>query len=119
MMLVADTFLGMPDALWLALILMFTPVVKYWFIDRPIANKVEIVAINAAAAARAVVEVKNDLQVVSKEHGDMLVTALKGIEEVHAATNGMKDALVKVTGEAEFAKGVRQGEKDAKRETTP
>jgi predicted transcriptional regulator len=29
------------------------------------------------------------------------------IEEIHHATNSMKDALVKATGEAEFAKGVK------------
>jgi hypothetical protein len=32
------------------------------------------------------------------------------IELVRQATNGMKDALVKVTGEAKFAEGVTQGE---------
>jgi ammonia channel protein AmtB len=34
------------------------------------------------------------------------------IEEVHQATNGMKAELVKVTGEAKFAEGVVQGEKN-------
>lgn len=31
------------------------------------------------------------------------------IEKVHQATNSMKDALVKVTGESEFARGHLQG----------
>jgi hypothetical protein len=32
------------------------------------------------------------------------------IDEVHTATNGMKEELVKVTGEKKFAEGVKQGE---------
>lgn len=32
------------------------------------------------------------------------------IEEVHKATNSMKDELVRTTGESEFAKGLKQGE---------
>lgn len=31
------------------------------------------------------------------------------IEQVHLATNSMKDELVKVTGEAEYAKGLKHG----------
>jgi hypothetical protein len=34
----------------------------------------------------------------------------KRIEVVHLATNSLTDKLVKVTGEAEYAKGVKQGE---------
>lgn len=34
----------------------------------------------------------------------------RGIREVHAATNGMKTELVKVTGEAKYAEGVEHGE---------
>ena len=36
------------------------------------------------------------------------------IEEVHHATNSMKDELVKVTGDAAFAKGVKQEQDKAK-----
>lgn len=36
--------------------------------------------------------------------------ALRRIEQVHHSTNSMKDALVKVTGESEFARGLKQGE---------
>lgn len=32
------------------------------------------------------------------------------IEEIHKATNSMKDALVKSTGDESFARGVRAGE---------
>jgi hypothetical protein len=31
------------------------------------------------------------------------------IKEIHAATNGMKAELVKVTGDAKFAEGVKEG----------
>lgn len=43
--------------------------------------------------------------------GSLIVSwrSLAKIEAVHIATNSMKDALVKVTGEAEHAKGVQQG----------
>lgn len=34
------------------------------------------------------------------------------IEAIHVATDGMKDALVKVTGESEYAKGLKQGGED-------
>ena len=34
------------------------------------------------------------------------------IEQVHIATNSMKDELVKVTGEQKFAEGVKQGEEN-------
>lgn len=42
----------------------------------------------------------------------------KKIEVVHKATNSMKDALVKVTGEAEHAKGVIEGKTQAMPEAT-
>jgi hypothetical protein len=32
------------------------------------------------------------------------------IQQVHDATNGMKDQLVKVTGDAKYAEGVKHGE---------
>lgn len=38
--------------------------------------------------------------------------AKKDIRKVEVATNSMKDALVKVTGESEHAKGVKQGEQN-------
>jgi hypothetical protein len=31
------------------------------------------------------------------------------IKEIHAATNGMKAELVRVTGDAKFAEGVKEG----------
>lgn len=39
------------------------------------------------------------------------------IERVHVATNGMKDALVRVTGESEKAKGNLEGRAELKAET--
>lgn len=36
------------------------------------------------------------------------------IEQVHLATNGMKEELVKVTGDKRFAEGVMQGELSGK-----
>jgi len=36
------------------------------------------------------------------------------VKEVHDATNGMKEELVRVTGEAEHAKGVLEGAADEK-----
>lgn len=41
----------------------------------------------------------------------MAVRTQRKVELVHLATNGMKDELVKVTGEAKFAEGFTQGEK--------
>jgi len=32
------------------------------------------------------------------------------VEVIHASTNSMKDELVKVTGESEYAKGLKKGE---------
>lgn len=37
------------------------------------------------------------------------------IEEIHVATNSMKDKLVQVTGEAKYAEGLKHGEEYAKR----
>ena len=42
----------------------------------------------------------------------------KKIEEVHLATNSMKDELVRVTGESERAKGVIQGAQEEKDRNT-
>lgn len=36
------------------------------------------------------------------------------IKAVEKHTNSMKDALIQVTGEAEFAKGLKQGEENPK-----
>ena len=39
---------------------------------------------------------------------------LRRIEQVHHSTNSMKDALVKVTGDEAFARGLKQGEGEEK-----
>jgi uncharacterized protein YunC (DUF1805 family) len=44
--------------------------------------------------------------------GKKVVYIADRVEEVHRATNGMKAELVKVTGEAEHAKGVLEGKAD-------
>lgn len=38
------------------------------------------------------------------------IRTTRKIEAVHLATNSMKDALVKVTGEEAFARGKKEGE---------
>lgn len=46
--------------------------------------------------------------VVSLRNADKLQKVHDEVKVVASETNGMKDQLVKVTGEAEFAKGVKQ-----------
>ena len=69
-----------------------------------------IVQVIAARRASEKVEaVRTDLKATTEDHGKKLDTIQKQVEEVHTATNGMKDQLVKVTGESEHAKGLLEG----------
>lgn len=53
----------------------------------------------------------------AQEHFDNKIGTVENkVEEIHKATNSMKDALVKVTGESERAKGVIEGAAQENRE---
>jgi len=44
----------------------------------------------------------------------LAIVQLMKIEKVHKATNSMKDALIKTTGESSFAAGREAGREEAK-----
>ena len=44
----------------------------------------------------------------------VIIKTNKKVEEIHKATNSMKDELVKVTGEAEHAKGKLEGQMESR-----
>lgn len=67
------------------------------------------VAAIIAATASLVAAVGSTLSVL------MSLRNGRKIEQVHQATNGMKAELVKVTGEAKFAEGLKQGEENQRR----
>lgn len=70
-------------------------------------------------AAKEVKEVKSSLSKTTVSVESKLDNVTEKIEEIHIATNSMKDALVKVTGESEKAKGKLEGaaEEREKRQT--
>jgi hypothetical protein len=65
------------------------------------------------SATAVVMAVKNGRKIDG--NSERIDTNSNRIEEVHQATNGMKEQLVKVTGDAKFAEGVTQGEEHPRR----
>lgn len=74
--------------------------------DATIVIVVSSVQTLALAILAAMVKIWGDKQALL--HKDIVDTKVT-IAELEKNTNSMKDALVKVTGEAAFAKGVKQG----------
>jgi len=48
---------------------------------------------------------------------EMVIAASANIQKIETATNSMKDALVKATGDAALAKGTAEGLKQGREET--
>jgi hypothetical protein len=55
----------------------------------------------------------------TRSNGKNIKIAADDIRKVELATNSMKDQLVRVTGEAKYAEGIKHGEEYAKRVTPP
>ncbi|MES2342332.1 MAG: hypothetical protein V4597_11685 [Pseudomonadota bacterium] len=133
-MLFAENPFGLSDTVLLAIVGIVAMVVKE-LLDQwkarvvaakvaVVAEKAEVVAAKAEIVAAKVAEVANHAASSTAKvvENTKAVLALKAdVEEIHAATNSMKDALVKATGDAAFAAGKESGaaEQKAKQDTGP
>ena len=89
-------FAEVSDVVWQALIAAVVTIYLEW---------------SRRKTATEVKGVKTVLENTNAEQGEQFKALGEKVEIVHRATNSMKDELVKVTGESEYAKGVVEGKK--------
>ena len=83
-------------------------------VRQALVSDVVLVALIAAAPGcmAAVMSFANNI--IARHNAERIDRTVKAMETLEKNTNSIKDALVKVTGESEFAKGLKQGQGERK-----